>query len=106
MGSARPRPEFLAKKLLLIRRNLGISQQQLLNLLGVQDQIDYTYISKYELNKNEPPLLILLAYARLARVPVDVLIDDEIELDALSNSFGDAPPVFQTVYFALGVLLR
>ena len=106
MGSARPRPEFLAKKLLVIRRNLGISQSQLVTLLGVQDLIDYTYISKYELNRNEPPLLILLAYARLARVPVDALIDDEIELDALSNSCGDAPQLCRTVYGSLGVLLR
>jgi len=29
--------------------------------LGVQDLIHYTTISKYELDKNEPPLAILLA---------------------------------------------
>jgi transcriptional regulator with XRE-family HTH domain len=48
--------------------------------LGVQDLIHYTTISKYELDKNEPPLAILLAYARLAGIPVEQIIDDELEL--------------------------
>jgi len=48
--------------------------------LGVQDLIHYTTISKYELDKNEPPLAILLAYARLVEIPVEQIIDDEIEL--------------------------
>ena len=48
--------------------------------LGVQDLIDHTTISKYELDKNEPPLAILLAYARLIGIPVERIIDDEIEL--------------------------
>jgi transcriptional regulator with XRE-family HTH domain len=48
--------------------------------LGVQDLIHYTTISKYELDKNEPPLAILLAYARLAAISVEQIIDDEFEL--------------------------
>jgi hypothetical protein len=48
--------------------------------LGVQDLIHDTNISKYELNKNEPPLTILLAYARLAGIPVEQIIDDDLEL--------------------------
>jgi transcriptional regulator with XRE-family HTH domain len=48
--------------------------------LGVQNLIDHTTISKYELDKNEPPLAILLAYARLAEIPVEQIIDDELEL--------------------------
>jgi hypothetical protein len=42
--------------------------------------IHYTNISKYELDKNEPPLAILLAYARLARIPVEQIIDDKLDL--------------------------
>ena len=42
--------------------------------------IHYTNISKYELDKNEPPLAILLAYARLVGIPVEQIIDDELEL--------------------------
>jgi transcriptional regulator with XRE-family HTH domain len=80
MGYARPRPKHLAKKLLQIRLTLGLSQKKLLKRLGVEDQIRYTSISKYELDKNEPPLSILLAYSRLAGVCIDVLVDDELEL--------------------------
>ena len=34
----------------------------------------------YELGKREPPLPVLLKYARIAGVYVDVLIDDELDL--------------------------
>ena len=80
MGHSRPRPKHIAKKLLQIRRSLGVSQGELVRQLGVQALIDHTTISKYELNKNEPPLAILLAYARLAGIPVERIIDDELEL--------------------------
>ena len=80
MGYSRPRPKHLAKKLLQIRRSLGVSQGELVRQLGVQALIEHTTISKYELDKNEPPLAILLAYARLAGIPVERIIDDELEL--------------------------
>ena len=80
MGHSRPRPKHLAKKLLQIRRSLGVSQGELVRQLGVQTLIEHTTISKYELNKNEPPLAILLAYARLTGIPVEHIIDDELEL--------------------------
>jgi DNA-binding XRE family transcriptional regulator len=76
MGHSRPRPKHLAKKLLQIRRSLGMSQGELVRQLGVQALIDHTTISKYELDKNEPPL----AYARLTGFPVEQIIDDELEL--------------------------
>jgi len=80
MGHSRPRPKHLAKKLLQIRRSLGVSQGELIRQLGVQALIDHTTISKYELDKNEPPLAIVLAYARLTGLPVEQIIDDELEL--------------------------
>ena len=80
MGHSRPRPKHLAKKVLKIRRSLGISQGEMVRQLGVQALFDHTTISKYELDKNEPPLAILLAYARLVKIPVEQIIDDEIEL--------------------------
>lgn len=80
MGSVRPRPKRLAEKLLQIRVSLELSQPEMLRRLGVDDQIDYTTISKYELDKNEPPLSILLSYARLACVHVEDIIDDELDL--------------------------
>jgi transcriptional regulator with XRE-family HTH domain len=80
MGSARPRPARLAEKLLQIRNALGLSQTDMLRRLQTEDQIDYTTISKYELGKNEPPLTILLQYARAAGIPTEVLIDDDLDL--------------------------
>jgi len=80
MGSARPKPERLADKLLQIRNALGLSQSEMLRRLDVDDMIEYHTISKYELGKNEPPLIILLRYARVAGVYVEDLIDDELDL--------------------------
>ena len=80
MGSARPRPKRLAEKLLQIRRSLGLSQPEMVKRLGVTKQIHYNNISKYELDKNEPPLMILLAYARLAQVHLEEIVDDDLDL--------------------------
>jgi transcriptional regulator with XRE-family HTH domain len=80
MGSARPRPRRLAEKLLQIRRSLELSQSDLVKQMGVAELIHYTNISKYELDKNEPPLMILLAYAKLAQVHLEVIVDDDIDL--------------------------
>ena len=80
MGSARPRPGRLAAKLLQIRQSLGLSQPQMLKRLGFEGEIDYTTISKYELDKNEPPLTILLAYARTAGVHLEDIVDDDTDL--------------------------
>jgi transcriptional regulator with XRE-family HTH domain len=80
MGNVRPRPKRLAEKLLQIRIALGLSQPEIFRRLGVEDQIDYTTISKYELDKNEPPLEILLQYARVAGVHMEDIVDDELDL--------------------------
>ncbi len=80
MGSARPKPERLADKLRQIRLALGLSQSEMHKHLGVEDSIAFKRISDYELGKNEPPLMILLQYARVANVWADVLIDDEVDL--------------------------
>ena len=80
MGSARPSPRRLAEKLLHIRQSLKLSQSEMIKEMGVAEMIHYTNISKYELDKNEPPLMILLAYAKLAQIHLEVIVDDEIDL--------------------------
>ncbi len=77
---ARMRQERLAEKLLQVRTALGLSQSEMLRRLGFEDVLDYKRISEYELGKSEPPLAVLLSYARAAGVCVDVLIDDELDL--------------------------
>jgi transcriptional regulator with XRE-family HTH domain len=80
MGTARQKAERLPEKLLQVRLALGISQTEMLKRLDVEDMIVYNRISDYELGNREPPLPILLRYARLAGVPTEVLIDDELDL--------------------------
>lgn len=80
MGTARQRVERLAEKLLQIRVALGLSQSQMLRRLGAEDMVLYQRISEYERGDREPPLPILLRYARVAGVNTEVLIDDELDL--------------------------
>jgi transcriptional regulator with XRE-family HTH domain len=78
----RPKPERLPEKLLQIRNALGLSQTEMLYRLGVEDLISYKQISKYETGVREPTLVILLRYARVAGVQMEVLADDDLELPA------------------------
>lgn len=81
MGRAsRPKPKRLAEKLLQIRTALDLSQNQLIRRLGFVDEITQDYISAYERGVREPPLPVLLEYARAANVYVDALIDDSVDL--------------------------
>ena len=80
MGYVRRRPECLGEKLRQIRLAFGISQTEMLRRLDAEDLIVYSQISGYETGKREPPLLILLRYARVAGVYVEDLIDDELDL--------------------------
>lgn len=80
MGSARERPARLAEKLLRIRTALGISQGEMLRRLGADEKNDRYYVSNYETGKREPSLRVLLEYARIANVLLEVLADDELDL--------------------------
>lgn len=81
MGSAaRTKPARLAEKLMRIRLALGLSQNEMIDRLGLGEKLFRENISKFELGKREPSLLILLKYARVANVLVEVLIDDALEL--------------------------
>jgi len=77
--SSRPVPKHLAKKLRRIRERLDLSQAVLCDKLGFS-KIHPAHISGYEQGKREPPLPVLLKYARLAGVSTDVLIDDKLKL--------------------------
>lgn len=78
----RLKPERLPEKLLQIRLALGLSQGGMLYQLGLQDNLTRTTISAYELGTGEPPLPILLKYARLVGLSTDILIDDDLDLPA------------------------
>ena len=80
MGAPRQKPERLAEKLKQIRLALGLSQDGMLERLGLTEEFFRSRISAYELGNREPPLPILLRYARLVGISTDVLIDDELDL--------------------------
>ena len=79
--SYRERPKQLGRKLALIRTRLGLTQPELIKELGVKGEPLYpSSISLYEQGKREPPLLVLLKYARLADVTMEQLVDDKMKL--------------------------
>ncbi|HJT67631.1 MAG TPA: helix-turn-helix transcriptional regulator [Pyrinomonadaceae bacterium] len=82
MGNPRPRPQRLASKLRQIREGLGLSQTQMLARLGLEDSMHYGRISQYENDEREPALNTLLAYARVAGVHLEDIVDDDLDLPA------------------------
>ncbi|MDT5061719.1 MAG: Helix-turn-helix domain [Acidobacteriota bacterium] len=81
MGKApRPKPARLPEKLLCIRTALKLSQNGMLRRLGLEEKMVRSSITGYEKGEREPPLPVLLEYARAANVYVDVLIDDKLDL--------------------------
>ena len=82
MGYPRVRQKRLAEKLLQIRNALGLSQTDMYRRLGVENLMPYTRISRFELDQLEPPLQVLLQYARVAGIHMEDLVDDELDLPA------------------------
>ncbi len=76
----RRRPQRLPEKLLEIRQKLGLSQNEMVRRMGLADEIERDYISKFERGTLEPTLWVLLQYARIANIYVDVLIDNDLDL--------------------------
>ncbi|HZG52038.1 MAG TPA: helix-turn-helix transcriptional regulator [Pyrinomonadaceae bacterium] len=66
--------------MLQIRLALELSQDGMLQQLGLGEKLSRTTVSAYEVGTSEPPLPVLLEYARAGGVWVDVLIDDELDL--------------------------
>jgi len=64
---------------MLFGSKLGLSQPQLAKRLDAG--IPYNDISKYEHDRNEPPLAVLLAYSRVARIPLEQIVDDHLDLE-------------------------
>lgn len=78
--AARSKPIYLGEKLLRIRQVLGLSQDGMVERLSASDTLTSASISAYELGQREPPLKVMLEYAHMGNVYLDVLADDEIAL--------------------------
>ena len=87
--SRRPRPARLASKLRQIRIRLGLTQEQLGELLTTRKSPVYPgHVSEFERGKREPSLLALLSYARIAGIPIELLVDDKLDLTTNLPSTG------------------
>lgn len=77
----RAKVEGLPEKLLAIRLRLGLTMEQLISHLNhLELPLTTASITEYEKGRREPPLPILLKYARLANVLLEVLVDPELDL--------------------------
>ena len=76
--SRRNKPKKLSQKLLAIRQRLKMSQTEMARALELK--VHYSAVSNYELGTREPDLIIVLRYARLAGVPMEILVDDNLVL--------------------------
>lgn len=70
----------LGAKLREIRETFKLSQNEILWRLGLDEEFTRTNISNYEQDHREPPLYVLLQYARLAGVCLDAIVDDDVDL--------------------------
>jgi len=74
-------PKKLGKKLKQIREGLGMSQREIVKALNYKDTpLRASQISQYENGQREPTMMLVLAYARLANVPMECLVDDKMKL--------------------------
>jgi transcriptional regulator with XRE-family HTH domain len=73
----RPYPRKLARKLRQVRTLAGLSQTEIAKKVGVKNR---SSIAGYETGEREPPLPVLLKYARLAGITIDTLVDDKLKL--------------------------
>lgn len=78
--SKRPRPQRLPEKLRQIRESLDLSQDGIIEKLNYDGQLIRSMVSNFEIGLREPPLPLILAYAQLARICTDVLLDDNLDL--------------------------
>ncbi len=76
--SRRNKPKKLSQKLLAIRQRLQMSQTEMARAL--QLQVHYSAVSNFELGTREPDLIVVLRYSRLAGVPMEAIVDDQLSL--------------------------
>lgn len=83
--SRRNKPVKLSQKLLAIRKRLRMSQTEMARALELT--VHYSAVSNYELGTREPDLIVVLRYARLAGVPMEMLVDDKMNLPERFEQF-------------------
>ena len=79
----------LAEKILQLRRQHGLSQEELAQKLGVSRQA----VSRWELGSATPDAGNLLQLSRLLEVSADFLLHDEWDSDPIQSPQPSQPPV-------------
>ena len=74
----RKKPLKLSHKLLAIRKRLRMSQTEMARALELK--VHYSAVSNFELGTREPDLIVVLRYARLAGVTMEMIVDDQLNL--------------------------
>lgn len=87
----RQKPALLAAKLKMVRLTLGLSQNEMISYLGLAEEVGRNHIANFESGYREPNLIVLLKYARSARITVDDLIDDNLTVEAMREKL--RPPI-------------
>jgi transcriptional regulator with XRE-family HTH domain len=82
MGSSRrPRPARLATKLRQIRTRLGLTQAEIFERLGdTGTRLHVGHVGEFETGRRVPTLQVVLRYARVAGIPMELIVDDELDL--------------------------
>ncbi len=73
-------PRRLGEKFLQIRTALDLTQQSMLARLELPAEITQSNISAYERGTKEPPIFVIMRYAEVANVWMDVLVKDSLDL--------------------------
>lgn len=77
----RPVPSRLPEKLLKIRRLLDLTQEQLAERVShLPSAPQPGHISRFEQGLREPNLVYLLEISRLSGVPLEVMLDDKLDV--------------------------
>jgi len=73
-------PARLGEKFLQIRAALDLTQQSMLERLDLPPEFSQSNISAYERGTKEPPIFVIMKYAEVANVWIDVLVEDSLDL--------------------------
>ena len=81
-GAKRQSPKRLPAKLRIIREAFGYTQEEMVRRLGLEGNVPRSYLSRFETGEREPSLDVLLKYSQIARVWINALVDDDVDLPA------------------------
>ena len=98
MGYARNRPHLLPEKVRLIREHLQLDHAQMAEQLVSEIeshskkriQIKPHWIRNFELGNHEPDLITVNSYGRLAKVSMELIVDDAVNAEAFRKRLGKA----------------